>query len=204
MTLRTKPRFRFAAAVAAAFLLFGAGAAQAAGPYKLDKGHTDIRFGWNHAGVSDQSGRFNQFDGELVLDEKDPSKSTLKVTIAAASLSTGYEPLDKHMKSADFFEVEKFPEISFVSTAIRRTGKSKAEVTGDLTIRDVTRPVTLDVDLVHMGKHPLGKFIDHYKGEWLGFKANTTILRSDFGVGRFAPLTSDRVTIAINTEMAFK
>ncbi len=203
MTLQKLTNRGWALILAALFLTFGQ-SAFAAGPYKLDNGHTDIRFTWNHAGVSDQSGRFNAFDGELVLDDKDVTKSKLSVTIKTDSLSTGVGRLDTHLKSKDFFEVTKFPEIKFVSSGIKRSGKSTALVTGNLTIRGVTKPVTLDVNLVHLGKHPLGKFIDYYKGDWVGFKAQTTILRSDFDVGRFTPLTSDRVTITINTEMSSK
>ncbi|MGZ0189110.1 MAG: YceI family protein, partial [Alphaproteobacteria bacterium] len=152
------------------FALFLNAPAFAAETYNLDKGHTDIRFGWNHAGVSDQSGRFNDFEGQLILNEEDPTKSSLNVTIKTNSLSTGVERLDAHLKNADFFEVTKFPNITFTSKRIVRTGKSLASVIGDLTIRGVTKPVTLDVELMHKGKHPLGQFIEYYKGEWLGFK----------------------------------
>lgn len=203
MILHHLPTRAFALLLATLLLTYGQ-SALAAGPYKLDGGHTDIRFTWNHAGVSDQSGRFNSFDGELILDEKDVTKSKLNVTIKTDSLSTGVGRLDTHLKSRDFFEVTKYPEIKFVSTAVKRSGKSSALVTGDLTIRGVTKPVELDVQLIHVGKHPLGKFIDYYKGDWVGFKAQTTILRSEFDVGRFTPLTSDRVTITINTEMSSK
>ena len=188
---------------AAAFLLVP-NAAALAQTYGLDKGHTDIRFQWNHAGVSDQSGRFNDFDGELVLDAGDVSKSSLSVTIKTDSLSTGVDGLDKHLKSADFFETAKYPEATFKSTSVVQTAKGAARVTGDMTIHGVTKPVTFDVHLVHIGDHPLGKFIDHYKGQWLGMKAKTVILRSDFGVGMFAPLTSDRIAITVNTELKAK
>ena len=143
--------------------------------------------------------------GESVLiDESDPTKSSARVTIKAASVNTGVAALDDHLRTADFFEVEKYPEITFKSTAVKQSSAEHALVSGDLTIHGVTKPVTLDVQLIHRGKHPLGQFIDYYKGQWLGFRATATILRSDFDVGRFAPLTSDRIEISISTEMKAK
>jgi len=172
--------------------------------YVLNKGHTEIRFSWNHAGVSEQSGEFTAFEGTLSLDEADVTKSVLDVTIQTASMATGFKPLDDDLTSKNFFEVAKYPTIHFKSTAIRKTGTATAAVTGDLTIHGVTRPVTLDVKLVFRGKHPVGQFIDYYKGDWLGFSASGTLLRSDFGVGRYAPLVSDTIHLAISTELKAK
>jgi len=183
---------------------FDVRAVEAGQVYALDPGHTEIRAIWNHAGVSDQSGEFDKFEGELDFDPKDPTKSSLTVKISSASISTGFDALDKHLISADFFEVEKYPDITFKSTGVKQSSAEHAMVSGDLTIHGVTKPVTLDVQLIHKGEHPLGQFIDYYKGQWLGFKASTTILRSDFDVGRFAPLTSDRVEISISTELKAK
>ena len=202
MRFSIKPGVRYSLIVAAALLF--SGQAQAAQSYVLDGGHTDIRFGWNHAGVSDQSGRFDGFEGTLTIDPANISGAQLDVTIQADSVNTGVSKLDDHLESADFFNASAHPKITFKSTSVKQSGRESAQVTGDLTINGVTKPVTLSVDLVHQGKHPLGQFIDYYKGEWLGFKATGSILRSDFGVGKYAPLTSDRITIEINTEMKAK
>ena len=203
---KTFTKTSFAAAVFAGAALLAAPLSGQAAPltYALDKGHTEIQFFWDHAGVSEQSGEFAEFDGELTFDPDDPTKSSLMVTIPSASIATGVKALDDHLKSKDFFEVETYPTITFKSTGVAQTGKGTGNVTGDLTIHGVTKPVTLDVQLVHQGEHPLGAFIDYYKGQWLGFYATGTILRSDFDVGRFAPLTSDRITLRISTELKAK
>ena len=110
--------------------------------------------------------------------------------------------LDEHLSSADFFEVAKFPEITFKSTSVRQTGVDLGAVTGDLTIHGQTRPVTLDVALNFQGDHPLAPFIEDYAGApYAAFTASTAISRSDFELGMFAPLTSDRIEIVIQTEM---
>ena len=169
--------------------------------YHLEKSHTDIRFFWDHAGVSEQSGRWDTLDGTVDFDEGDAAATKVEVTIDAASVNTGVEGLDKHLRNADFFEVDKYPEIKFVSTGATQVSANGLKVEGDLTIKDITKPITLNVELLHKGKHPLGKFIPHYEGDWIGIKAKGTILRSEFGVGMFAPLTSDRIELVINSEM---
>ncbi len=158
----------------------------AAETYYTDQGHTEIRFGWSHAGVSMQSGEFTKANGKLVLDPDDASKSTVNVTIDSASLSTGFGPLDKHLKSKDFLEVETYPKITFVSTAVKKTGENTADVTGDLTIHGVTKPVTLKTTMTHRGDHPLGSAIEYYKGKWVAFSAMTEIDHQAFKVGGFS------------------
>ncbi len=189
----------FAIALAASALL-GAGPVLAE-TYHLDPGHTDVRFFWDHAGVSEQSGRWNAVSGTAEFDDGDVGATTVSVTIKADSVNTGVAALDEHLVSADFFEASAHPEITFTSTSAVQTTASGLQLTGDLTIKGNTKPITLDVDLVHMGKHPLGAFIPYYEGEWIGVRAQGTILRSDFGVGKFAPLTSDRIRLVINSEM---
>ncbi len=189
----------FTTSVLAAFLFVSAPAM--AETFHLEKSHTDIRFFWDHAGVSEQSGRWNTLEGTVKFDEEDAAATKVEVKIDAASVNTGVEGLDKHLRNADFFEVDKYPEIKFVSTSATQVSANGLKVEGDLTIKDTTKPITLDVKLIHKGAHPLGKFIPHYEGDWIGIKAEGTILRSDFGVGMFAPLTSDRVRLVINSEM---
>lgn len=166
--------------------------------YKTDQGHTEVRFGWSHAGVSTQHGEFTNVEGVLNLDADDIEASVLNVTIDAGSLSSGFGPLDDHLKSADFFEVETYPEITFVSTEIKRTGDTTADVTGDLTIHGVTKPATLKATLTHQGEHPLGGAVEYYQGDWVAFSATGEIDHTEFGVG---PFSTGPITIMIDTEM---
>lgn len=166
--------------------------------FKTDPGHTEIRFGWSHAGVSRQHGEFTKLEGTLDLNAENIEASKLDVTIDASSVSTGVGPLDDHLKTADFLEVEKYPDITFVSTSIKKTGDTTADIVGDLTIQDVTLPVTLKTTLTHQGAHPLGANIDYYKGEWIAFNAKTEIDHMAFGVG---PFSTGPIAIEIDTEM---
>lgn len=179
-------------------LAFSSGSAMAAETYYTDQGHTEVRFGWSHVGVSMQSGEFTKVDGMLVLDPDDVSKSKLSVTIDANSLSTGYQPLDAHLRSTDFLDVEGSPQITFESTEVRKTGDTTADVTGDLTIRGVTRPVTLKTTLTHRGDHPMGAYFPHYRGKWTAFSATAQIDHQAFKVGNFS---TGPITIWISTEM---
>ena len=172
--------------------------AYAAETYFTDQGHTEVRFGWSHAGVSMQSGEFTKASGKLVLDPDNVEKSTISVTIDAASVSTGFVPLDDHIKSKDFLEVETYPKITFVSTSVKKTGDKTADVTGDLTIHGVTKPVTLKTTLTHRGDHPLGGAIDYYKGKWVAFSATTEIDHQAFKVGGFS---TGPISITIVTEL---
>ncbi len=185
------------ASLAAAALL-AAPSAFAATTYKTDQGHTEVRFSWSHAGVSMQSGEFTDAQGTLVLDPENPEASTLNVTIKADSVATGFGPLDDHLSSADFLEVATYPEITFVSTGIEKTGDKTAKVTGDLTIHGTTQPVVLDTTMTHLGPHPLGGAIEYYQGDWAAFEATTTIDHQAFGVGGFS---TGPITINIVSEL---
>ena len=94
--------------------------------------------------------------------------------------------------------------ITFVSTDVEQTGDKTAKVTGDLTIKGITKPLTLDVEVVHLGEHPVGQYIDYYKGQWLGIRATGKLTRSEWDVGYGAPLTSDEITLEISSEMQAK
>lgn len=169
--------------------------------YHLDPTHTEIRFHYNHAGITEQSGEWTGVGGTIDFDPEQVENTQANITIDANSVHTGVGALDDHLKSADFFEVETYPKITFVSTSAVQTGASSLRLTGDLTIKDQTKPATLDVDLTFMGAHPLGGFFDYYEGEWVGVEATGTMLRSEFGVGMFAPGTSDAVRLEISAEM---
>ena len=172
--------------------------------YAPDPGHTEVRFYWNHAGVSEQSGEWGKVTGEVSLDPENIPAATVSLQVDPASLFTGVEALDKHMKSPDMFDIEKHGTITFVSTSVEQTGDKTAKITGDLTIKGITKPLVLDVELVHIGEHPVGQYIDYYKGQWLGVKATGTLIRSEFGVGYAAPLTSDEIRLEILAELKAK
>ncbi len=172
--------------------------ALAAETYYTDQGHTEVRFGWNHAGVSMQTGEFTTASGKLDLDPDNVEQSSISVTIDAASVSTGFEALDTHLKSADFLEVETYPEITFESTSVERTGDMTANVTGDLTIHGVTKAVTLETTLTHRGEHPVAAALEYYKGQWVAFSATTEIDHQAFDVGGFS---TGPISISIVSEM---
>ncbi len=172
--------------------------------YKFDPGHTEIRFYYDHAGLSEQSGQWTVIGGEVDFDPANVEATKVTVTVDPASISTGVTALDDHLKSADFFDVGNFPEITFTSTSASQTGDNTLTLVGDLTIKDQTAPVTLNMVLNHNGPHPpLGEFFDYYKGgEWIGVEGTADMLRSDYGVGMFAPpVTSDEVRLEISAEM---
>ena len=183
-----------AAAVAAGLLAFAASAQAAPVKYEFDKAHTQITFFVNHLGFSNSSGRFQDFDGHFMYDAANPADSSVEVAIDAASIFMGTKPWDDHLKNADFLNVEKFPKITFKSTKIDVTGEKTANITGDLTILGVTKPVVLAATLNNAGKHPMnGK--DH-----AGFSATTTIKRSEFGMNYGLPNVGDDVSVRIEVE----
>jgi len=158
----------FAAAVIAATPLF------AAETYTVDASHSEANFKIRHM-MSNVTGSFNDFSATVLLDRKNPSASSVDFTINAASVDTDNESRDKHLKSAEFFEVEKYPTITFKSTKIVPAGKDRYNVTGKLTIRDVTKVVTLPVAFLGFGKDPWGN-------ERAGFEISTTLNRKDYGL----------------------
>jgi len=180
-----------------AVLAATAGAA-AAETYNTDPGHTEVRVGWNHAGVSMQHGEFTTVSGTLDLDPERPETASVTATIAAGSFFSGVEALDQHAKSPDFLDADTFPDITFASTAVKLTGKDTAEVTGNLTLHGVTKQVVLAAHLTHLGAHPVGQFFDYYKGDWVAFSAKGEIDPADFGVGS---IPVGRLNISIDTEL---
>lgn len=176
-------------------------AAPAAGPiqavsgtYDLDPTHTDVLAQWSHFGFSQPSAQFGISAGKLVYDAADVAKSSVEVTIPLAGLNSFVAKLDEHLKSADFFDVGKFPTATFKSTSVAASGTNTLTVTGDLTIKGITKPVTLEVTLNGAGEHPM------VKKQAIGFSAIGTVKRTDFGVGAYAPNVSDDVQLRITTE----
>jgi polyisoprenoid-binding protein YceI len=169
-------------------------AALASDKFAFDPNHTNIIFHDNHFGFSSPSGHFGIKDGTLTLDEQDPAKSAVDVTIDTTSLVTGNPKFDEHIKSPDFIDAEKFPTATFKSTKVEVTGKDTAKVTGDLTLHGVTKPVTLDVKLNKEGEHPMTK------KKAVGFSASATVKRSEFGIVKYVPDVADDVKIDIESE----
>jgi len=182
-------KLALAAALAAA--AFTAGAAD---KYEFDGNHTNVVFSWNHLGLSHPSARFAKVEGELLLDTADLTKSSVSVTIPVDSLRTDVPKFDEHLRSGDFFDLAKFPSVTFKSTKVEAAGDNKLRVSGDLTIHGVTKPAVLDVSVNKIGDHPMAK------KPAAGFDATTTVKRSDFGMGAYVPNVSDEVKIHITTE----
>lgn len=170
----------------------------ASGTYTLDPAHTDVLAQWNHFGFSNPTAHFGSAEGTLVYDAADVGKSSVEVKLPLTGLNSFTGKFDDHLKSADFFDAAKFPAATFKSTRVESAGTNKLTVTGDLTIKDITKPVTLDVTINGGGEHPMAKV------PAAGFDATTTIKRSDFGVGAYAPNVSDEVKIRITTEATGK
>ncbi len=195
-----KSSSRLAGALAIAFSAALPISASADATYVTDQGHTEVMFGWSHAGVTDQNGEFTKATGTLTMADS-IEDSSISVEIDAASLSSGFDALDEHLKSADFLDVEKYPTLTFQSTKVTSTGETTMDVTGDLTIHGVTKPVTLKATMTHKGEHPLGKAIEYYQGDWVGIKATTEIDHQEFGVGSFS---TGPIKITINSELKAK
>jgi len=188
------------ALIAALGVLFFSTVAQAA-TYEFDPGYTEIRFYYDAQGLTTQSGEWGNVTGSAEFDGENLSTIKVSVTVAADSVDTGVAALDDHLKSADFFDVDEHPRITFESTGVRRSGVSSVVMTGNLTIKGITKPVDLDATLNHIGPHPLAALFDYYKGEWIGITASGSLLRSEFDLGLGAPITGDRIRLEIFLEM---
>ncbi|PZP56031.1 MAG: polyisoprenoid-binding protein [Micavibrio aeruginosavorus] len=167
---------------------------QPQGIYKIDPRHTSVIWKVMHMGISDYTAKFSKVDGELVFDPNDVTKSKVSITIPASSVETGLPDFDKEIAGEKFFGGDKNPNITFVSTSVKKTGDDEGEVTGNLTLNGITKPVTLDVEFYGGIDHPM------MKARALGFSAETTIKRSDFGVTYGIPMVGDEVKIEIETE----
>jgi polyisoprenoid-binding protein YceI len=185
--------------VAVAFAVFAACAE--ADTWRADPDHTEVRAYWDHSGFSEQSLEFTKFDGSLQFSLDAVPQSNAFFSIPVSSIATGVAQLDKDLLGPTFFDVENYPNISFQSSSFRQVGPMKVIVTGDLTIKDVTREATFDVMVLNLGEHPVGRFYKPFQGTWLGVFAVATIKRSDWGMGAFVPIGSDEIRIEINSEL---
>ncbi len=171
--------------------------------FALDPEHTEVRFTWDHLGMSRQGGRFVDVTGQLDFDETRPDASKVSVIIKVASIWTGVGALDSQLiKSREFFDAAKFPTITFSSTSVRQTSAKTADVIGDLTINGMARPVVLNVTWNYAGAHPMAKINPAFSDQYVaGFSAQTQIRRSDWGLTRTVPFVSDEIQISIETEL---
>ncbi|WP_425101230.1 YceI family protein [Tropicibacter sp. S64] len=185
-----KPLF-LAAALAAATPAF----ASEATVYVLDPSHSQVVFHYNHLGYSTTYGMFSGFEGQISWNKEDPAASSVTVSFPVRTMLTGWEARFEHFMSGDFFGAEDDSElVTFSSTGIEVTGETTAKITGDLTLNGVTKPVVLDATLTQEMDHPMeGK-------PWAGFEATTTLTRSEFDLGMFAPYVSDEVEVYISVE----
>jgi polyisoprenoid-binding protein YceI len=162
--------------------------------YKIDANHTDVVASWSHFGFSNPIAHFGKVDGNITYDPANVGASKVEVTIPLSGLNSHVSDFDDHLRSDDFFDAEKFPNITFKSTSVKAAGKGKLKVAGDLTIKGNTKPVVLNVTINKIAVQPMAK------REAAGFSATTTIKRSDFGLGLYAPNVSDEVKLSITTE----
>ena len=174
--------------------------ATALSTWNIDPAHSAAEFKVRHMMISNVKGKFSGLSGSLKLDETDYTHSSIEVSIPSASVSTVDDKLDAHLKNEDFFDVKKFPTLTFKSTSIRSTGDHDYEVTGDLTIRGVTKSVTLSVnDLSEPSKDPWGNLR-------IGLSGSAKVNRKDFGLVWNAPLefggvlVGDEVTITLDVQ----
>ena len=181
------------AALALGSALFTAGQAMAA-DYKIDKEgqHAFIEFRIKHLGYSWLYGRFNDFDGSFTFDEKNPSADKVKVTINTNSVDTNHAERDKHLRSGDFLNVSKNPTATFESTEVKANGDS-ADITGNLTLNGVTKPVTIKAKLIGQGDDPWG-------GYRAGFEGSATLKLKDFGIKMDLGPASQEVELLLSVE----
>jgi polyisoprenoid-binding protein YceI len=179
--------------LAAALALAATGNAAAA-TYKIDPRHTQVFFTYGHNEYSNLSGRLNEVSGTLEFDPAKPAASSISLELPLSSLSTGVPGLDTHMRSADFFDAEKFPTASFKSTKVNVKDASHFDLVGDLTIKGITRPATFAVTINHTGENP------RRKTPMAGFDATATIKRSEFGVDNMIGVTGDEVQLRVSME----
>ena len=181
------------ASVAICVGILGVSQALAADTYQIDPVHSSFLFRIKHMGVSYTNGRFNQCSGNFVLDEADPSKDSIEVAVKTASLDTAVEARDKDLKSDKYFDVEKYPEMTFKSKTFKKNGDADFDVTGDLTIHGVTKQVTVKAQFVGKGKGMRGD-------ERAGWEATFTIDRKDYGMTTMPDMIGSEVTIRVGVE----
>jgi polyisoprenoid-binding protein YceI len=161
--------------------------------FKIDPAHSAVMFKIGHFGVSNVYGRFDTFSGTFTLDQNDPSKDAVSVEIKTDSVDTNVPKRDKDIQGPDFLNAAQFPTATFKSTSVKKVDDKNYEVTGDFTLRGVTKPLTLNVQAIGSGPDPKGAFRT-------GWEATATLKRSDFEVKALVPAVSDEVSLIIAVE----
>jgi polyisoprenoid-binding protein YceI len=167
------------------------------GNYAIDPSHSRIGFVARHAMVTKVRGSFNEFAGRGSFDAEHPEASQLELTIEAASIDTRNPDRDAHLRSNDFFDMETYPQIRFVSTGIAQTDESNYRVTGDLTIKGVTKPVTVDFEFT-------GAVVDPFGNQRVGFEGSTVVNRKDWGISWNAALEAGGVLVGEKITLEFE
>lgn len=172
--------------------------------WQLDPGHSQIAFAYDHLGFSTTRGLFGGIEGRITLDEAAPENSVVEISFPVRAMLTGWQARFTDLMGPDFFDAAEGSEeqvtftstkqVTFTSTKVEPQGEKDARVTGDLTLNGVTKPVVLEVELNQQGENPVTG------APWIGFDAETTIKRSDFGLGQFVPAVGDEVEIEISVE----
>ncbi len=167
------------------------------GTYAIDPAHSRIGFSARHAMVTKVRGTFNEFEGVANLDGQNPDASKVDVTINADSFDSGNEMRDGHVRTGDFLDTGKFPQITFKTTAVHVTGDDTFDLTGDLTIKETTKPITIPFEF-------LGSATDPFGNERIGFEGETVINRKDWGVEWNAPLEAGGVLVSEKVTLDFE
>jgi polyisoprenoid-binding protein YceI len=166
------------------------------GDYVIDQAHTRIGFTARHAMITKVRGSFTEFEGKVHLDEQNPNASSAQIVIKVHSVDTGNADRDAHLRSNDFFSMDEFPQITFASTAAEKLGDGDFGLTGDLTVKGVTRPVTVDFEYQGSAKDPYGNLR-------AGFEGKAQVNRKDFGVTFNAPLETGGVLVGDKITLEF-
>jgi polyisoprenoid-binding protein YceI len=167
------------------------------GTYTLDQAHSRFGFVARHAMVTKVRGAFNEFEGSAVIDGDDPTRSTVNVTLKVASIDTRNSMRDDHLRTNDFLDAASYPEITFVSTKVEHPGGNEFLLTGDLTIKGVTKSITIPLEFQGAAKDPFGN-------ERIGFEGSASIVRSEFGVTYNAALETGGVLVSDKIALEFE
>jgi polyisoprenoid-binding protein YceI len=169
-----------------------------AGTYAVDPAHTQVAWEVNHMGFSILEGLFGPSTGTITIDPAKPAATKVDVTFDMTKPGVSFPLFAEHLQSANFFDAAKYPTAHFVSTSVTPHAGNKATIVGNLTIKDQTKPVTLEATFIGAGSNPMSKQLN------FGFSATGSIKRSDFGVGAYAPVVSDEVKLHIHAAFAAK
>lgn len=174
--------------------LYSQFSAAAVETYAMDPGHTSVVVSWNHFGFSHPTADLSNVTGNIDYDASSVGKSKVDVSIPVGTIDTHVDALTSEFKGAEYFDTTKYPTATFKSTKVVSTGSNKLDVHGDLTIKDITKPVVLHAVLNKQGMHPM------VKKQAIGFDATGTIKRSDFKLDKYVPSVGDDVKLTISTE----